>query len=245
MRITDIDIDKILCISMFSSAASADEEEEEGGFLKKLFSKKHKKEENFYEDKVREIGVEKLREELAGDVYAYRMEGVFDAPCLVLTDNYLIIEGEDILPLDDVQEFGLHNLASFDPCLFQFATDRIGIPYDPSFVSEYEGEESFELSRFKVKLQIKDDYGQIFEYDVPMDIEDRKAFCKVMCDSWDVEDSSDQDCLEGTFDDRELINAEDYVTEDVGDGIGYLLGISPVVPEEYSGEDEGSQDQDE
>lgn len=236
MKITDIDVDKILCVSVFSGR---DEEDHDEGFLKKLFGKKNKDAESFYESKIKDIGVDFLREELTGDVIAFKMDNAADAPCVVLTDNYLIIEGHDVITISDIEEFGLRNLAYYDPGLFQFATDRIGIPYDPSFVSEYEGEEGYELGRFTVRLLIRDEYGQDFTYDIPMDIEDRREFCKAINESWAVCDISDEDCLEGKFVEDPSVVEDDL---DLAHLLGDLLGISPVVPEEYDGDEDPNEE---
>lgn len=205
MKVTDIDVDKILFISPFE--VSSTPEESEGGFFKKLFGKKETVDPAaFYASEVKSRGVDMLREELlSSETVAWRQESPYQEYPIVVTPNYLFIPGEDIVRFDDIIKFGLFNYQG-DCCLhWQYAMDRINEPYDPSYTGEYEGEETYEVDRFKVTLVMVDNVGQKFEYHFLMEKEDRQEFVSLLASRTGAPDYSDDDVLKGEF-------AEDFET---------------------------------
>ena len=88
----------------------------------------------------------------------------------------------------------------------QYAVDRgIDTPYDPSYTSEFEGEEEYELERFKIRLIIVDEYGMRFIYDFYMEAADRRDFHKQLSDRCDGVDFTRNDVLNGTFEDDDMM----------------------------------------
>ena len=148
MKTRDIDIDGILSVPGFTSSYKDDES---AGFFKRLFTKK-KNEESFYMSRIKQIGTDVLYEELKGDIDAYWVKDAPRDTVVVLTVNYLVLPGQDIIALDNIKKYGLYNIPQAP--FAQYALDRMDIPYDPYYVSEYEGEESYELDRFKICLVI-------------------------------------------------------------------------------------------
>ena len=200
MKITDIDADKILFVSPVESAA---EEEHSEGFLKKLFGKKKISPNDFYREEVKSRGVDLLREELIDEVVAaYQMQSPYQEYPVVITSGYLFFPGEDIVKLDDIAKVGLFNYFGSSGDHWQYATDRINEPYDPSYTSEYEGEAAYEIDRFKVTLVIVDKIGQRFEYHFLMDKDDRSEFISLILDRTGAVDYSDSDVLKGEFDEN-------------------------------------------
>lgn len=202
MKITELDIEKILVDSNKGIYGSRREEDE--GFFHKLFGKK-KDEEPYYEKMIREYGRDELKEELSSDFDCFRLEKTDWDKAVILTSNYLIIPGTDILPLYKIKAFAIYNLhrTPFE----QYALDRINEPYDPDYKSEYEGEENFELDRFNIRLVVVENDEERFEYIFPMEISDRKAFRDKLDERCIARDYSADDALEGWFDEdrRDLI----------------------------------------
>ena len=198
MKITDIDIDKILFVSPFETTR---EEEPSGGFLKKLFGKKETSPSEFYKEEVKSRGVDLLREELTSEmVAAYQMQSPYQEYPVVITSEYLFFPGQDIVKLGDIRKVGLFNYMEHSGEHWQYAIDRMNEPYDPSHTSEYEGEETYEIDRFKVTFVIVDKAGQRFEYHFLMDKEDRPEFLSLILDHTGAVDYSDDDVLKGEFD---------------------------------------------
>lgn len=197
MKITDIDVDKILFISPFEITTTSSSE---GGFLKKLFGKKLGKTmspEEFYKDEVQKRGVDLLREELTSeDVVAWQQQSPYQEYPIVLTSSYLFIPGQDIICLDDILKFGMANLPGEH---WQYARDRMNEPYDPTYVSEFEGEETYEIDRFKVLFSTTDKFGQSFKYEFLMEVADRPEFVSLMKKRSGAVDFSDDDVLNGRF----------------------------------------------
>ena len=98
--------------------------------------------------------------------------------------------------------FAIINESSADRPYEQYAIDRFNEPYDPNYVSEYEGEESFELDRFNVKLKITDEYNLVYGYVFPMEVADRKDFREKLNERlapFGVVDGSSEFAIEGRF----------------------------------------------
>ena len=86
----------------------------------------------------------------------------------------------------------------------QYAEDRgLDTPYDPTYISEFEGEEEYELERFKIRLVIVDIYGMQFRYDFYMETSDRRDFHEQFANRCDGIDFTREDVLDGKF-------SEDY-----------------------------------
>ena len=134
---------------------------------------------------------------------AYYIQGAPFETMVVLTSCYLILPGREIFPLYDVERFALKNEYAGDRKYEQYAIDRKGIPYDPAYVSEFEGEEIFELDRFNVLLQITDENHLLYEYVIKMEVPDRKDFRARLIERLEVGggaiDLSEEDAIEGLF----------------------------------------------
>ena len=121
---------------------------------------------------------------------------------VVLSHSYLIIPGKEIFPLYDVARFSIQNERDGDRPYEQYAIDRFDEPYDPSYVSEYENEEGFELARFNILLQIIDENNLRYEYVFPMEVADRKDFREQLNERLapiGAIDMSHEDVMEGQF----------------------------------------------
>lgn len=187
--------------------ASDYKDEEERGFFGKIF-KKNKTNLQPFEEAIANIGRDALVDELLDEDYvlAFTVDSSQTNLYVVLTENYLILPGKDIIDLNNVKKYGLFN--ELEPDFAQYAEDRMGIPYDPTFVSEYEGEEGFELKRFNVKFAYVDAIGLIFEYSFPMDVADRQEFYEYL--SGRIESNRDYTSsfvLEGKFEEDPFDNS--------------------------------------
>ena len=195
MKIEDIDIDRVLYVPQHRDYDYDDEEE---GLFKKLFSKKSKKhEKSVFEERIEAIGHEELLEELSGDVDAYLVQNADFEHMVVLTDSYLIFPGNEIFELFKLNRFGIYNISNAP--FAEYAEDRFDVPYDPQYVSEFEGEEDFEFDRFKIRLEMIDDTGFKFIYLFHMEVEDREDFRQKMEEKSRAKDFSSKAATEGWF----------------------------------------------
>lgn len=199
MEISDIDIDGILFARHVESSYSDDESE---GFIKKLFAKK-KPQKSFYESRMNQIGSDELYEELKGEIHAYWVKDAPSDTVVILTSNYLVLPGQDIISLNKISKYGIYNIPQAP--FAQYALDRMDVPYDPYYVSEYEGEETFELDRFKICLVIIDIYGIRYKYDFLMECSDRRDFRNLLDSRCEGVDFTKDDVLNGTFDDDDMM----------------------------------------
>lgn len=169
-------VEPLLILGTSANLGAHQEEEEARGFLGKLFGKDKKDSLSVFEADIKRIGRDELIKEILDDDYilAYTVDKDRTDLYVVLTENYLILPDQDIICLADVFKYGLFNV--LDPEFAQYAEDRINIPYDPTFVSEYEGEEGYELERFSLLFAYVDQYGNIFKYTIYMDVADRQDF---------------------------------------------------------------------
>lgn len=119
---------------------------------------------------------------------------------IILTENYLILCGQDIFPYYMIKEFGLYNCEEFP--FAQYALDRISCPYDPDYASEYEDEETYELDRFKVRLILKDMDHAIYDYSCLLEVADRSAFCTLFAEKSMADELSASDVKNGAFPDE-------------------------------------------
>lgn len=175
MKVTDVNIDQVLYTEPVRTRPY-DSDEETGGFFKKLFKKKDEPEVPFFNTRVEEFGRDELYEDIKEGYDAYMVKGAPFETMVLLSNNYLILPGKEIFPLCDVAKFAIMNENEADRPYEQYAIDRFNEPYDPNYVSEYKGEESFELDRFNVRLKITDENNLIFGYVFPMEVPDRQDF---------------------------------------------------------------------
>ena len=201
MKVTDVNIDQVLYTEPVRSRPY-DSDEETGGFFKKLFKKKEEPEVPFFNRRVEEFGRDELYEDIKDGYVAYMVKGAPFETMVLLSYNYLILPGKEIFPLCDVARFGIMNENAADRPYEQYAIDRINEPYDPNFVSEYEGEEGFELARFNVRLKITDENNLVFGYVFPMEIPDRQDFRDKLNERlapFGVIDESNEYAIQGRF----------------------------------------------
>ena len=201
MKVTDVNIDQVLYTEPVMSRPY-DSDEETGGFFKKLFKKKEEPEVPFFNRRVEEFGRDELYEDIKDGYVAYMVKGAPFETMVLLSHNYLILPGKEIFPLCDVARFGIMNENAADRPYEQYAIDRINEPYDPNFVSEYEGEEGFELARFNVRLKITDENNLVFGYVFPMEIPDRQDFRDKLNERlapFGVIDESNEYAIQGRF----------------------------------------------
>ena len=201
MKVTDINIDQVLYTEPVSSHYY-DADEETGGFFKKLFKKNNEPEVPFFNTRVEEFGRDELYEDIKDGYNAYMVKGAPFETMVLLSHNYLILPGKEIFPLCDVAKFAIINENEEDRPYEQYAIDRFNEPYDPNFVSEYEGEEEYELNRFNVKLKITDENNLVFGYVFPMEVADRQDFRDKLNERlapYGVIDESSELAVEGHF----------------------------------------------
>ena len=197
MRLETIDIPLILPQHV-SGRASNYEEDEERGFFAKLFKKKDVPEKSFYESRIEEYGYDELYSELSDSPEIYQVRNTSYDKAVILTENYFILPGQEILPLERISKYVICNLWQMP--WEQYAEDRgIDTPYDPSYVSEFEGEEEYELERFKLRLVIADKYNMQFIYDFYMEVSDRRDFYEKFSDRCDGVDFTREGVLDGRF----------------------------------------------
>ena len=205
MKITDLNIDQLLYTKPVRSQPN-DDDEEGGGFFKRLFAKKAEPEIPFFNKRVEEFGRDELYDDVKDGYDAYIVKGAPFETMVVVSRSYLIIPEKEIFPLYKVFKFAIKNEHYGNRPYEQYAIDRFDKPYDPNYISEYEGEESFELDRFNVLLQITDKYNLFYEYVIPMEVADRSDFRAKLNDRMaqiGVIDDSDEDVMEGRFPDDE------------------------------------------
>ena len=205
MKVTDVDIGLLLYTPAVADHGY-DHGEEDQGFFKKLFSKKEEPEVPFFNRRVEEFGRDALYDDIKEKCDAYMVKGAPFETMVVLSKSYLILPGKEIFPLYDVFKFAIQN-ECFDRRPYeQYAIDRFNEPYDPSYVSEFEGEESYELDRFNIMLTITDENKLDYEYIFPMEVADRKDFREQLNERLapiGALDFSDEDVMEGTFTEEE------------------------------------------
>lgn len=197
MRLDNIDASVIL--GSKAKRAYQYEKEEEQGFWGKLFGKKK----NYlppFESELNRIGEDVIIAELSdsNNAVGYSVDKNQTDIFVILTENYLILPEQDIIELDKIVKYGLFN--SLNPDFAQYAEDRMGIPYDPNYVSEYEGEETYELDRFNVLFAFVDKYNLIFKYTLRIEVSDRREFYDELTKRLeDKVDWTSRYVLEGTF----------------------------------------------
>ena len=205
MKVTDINIDRLLYTEPVRKQPY-DNDEEERGFFKKIFSKKDEPEVPFFNTRVEEFGRDALYDDIKEGFDAYIVTGAPFETMVVLSRSYLILPGKEIFPLYDVERFAIKNEHYGNRPYEQYAIDRFDEPYDPTFVSEYDNEEGFELDRFNILLQITDENHLQYEYVFPMEVADRKDFRDKLNERLGpvgALDLSDDDVMEGRFPDDE------------------------------------------
>jgi hypothetical protein len=205
MKVTDINIDQLLYTEPVKKL-SYDNDEEERGFFKKMFSKNKEPEIPFFNSRVEEFGKDNLYDDIKEGYDAYIVNGAPFETMVVLSRCYLILPGKEIFPLYDVKRFAIKNEHYGNRPYEQYAIDRFDVPYDPSFVSEYDNEEGFELDRFNILLQITDDNNLLYEYVFPMEVADRRDFRAKLNERLEpagAMDFSEEDVMEGRFPDDE------------------------------------------
>lgn len=201
MKVTDVNIDQVLYTEPVRTRPY-DSDEETGGFFKKLFKKKDEPEVPFFNTRVEEFGRDELYEDIKEGYDAYMVKGAPFETMVLLSNNYLILPGKEIFPLCDVAKFAIMNENEADRPYEQYAIDRFNEPYDPNYVSEYKGEESFELDRFNVRLKITDENNLIFGYVFPMEVPDRQDFRDKLNERlapFGVIDESNEYAIQGRF----------------------------------------------
>ena len=206
MKVTDINIDQVLYTEPVRSH-NYDSDEENEGFFKKLFKKKDEPEVPFFNTRVEEFGRDELYEDIKDGYNAYMVKGAPFETMVLLSHNYLILPGKEIFPLCDVAKFAIINENEEDRPYEQYAIDRFNEPYDPNFVSEYEGEEEYELNRFNVKLKITDENNLVFGYVFQMEVADRQDFRDKLNERlapYGVIDESSELAVEGRFPDEDM-----------------------------------------
>ena len=205
MKVTDVDTGLLLYTPVIADH-QYDHGEEKQGFFKKLFSKKEKPEVPFFNKRIEEFGRDALYDDIKERCDAYMVKGAPFETMVVLSRSYLILPGKEIFPLYDVFKFAIQNEWFGNRSYEQYAIDRAGEPYDPSYVSEYEGEEGFELDRFNIMLRITDGNNIEYEYVFPMEVADRRNFREQLNDRLapiGALDLSDEDVMEGRFTEEE------------------------------------------
>lgn len=201
MKVADVNIDQVLYTEPVRTRPY-DSDEETGGFFKKLFKKKDEPEVPFFNTRVEEFGRDELYEDIKEGYDAYMVKGAPFETMVLLSNNYLILPGKEIFPLCDVAKFAIMNENEADRPYEQYAIDRFNEPYDPNYVSEYKGEESFELDRFNVRLKITDENNLIFGYVFPMEVPDRQDFRDKLNERlapFGVIDESNEYAIQGRF----------------------------------------------
>ena len=208
MRIEDIDISLILPQPGMSNSSN-DEEEEEKGFFAQLFKKKETPDKPFYEARIEELGYDEIYSELSDDPVIYQVRNTACDKAVILTKNYLVLPGQEIISLERITKYAICNMGTMP--WEQYAEDRgLDTPYDPTYVSEYEGEEGFELERFKIRLAFIDVYGMHFRYDFYMEAADRRDFHEQLTSRCEGVDFTRDTVLDGKFDEE-----YDYAESDV------------------------------
>ncbi|MCR4671247.1 MAG: hypothetical protein K5643_08655 [Saccharofermentans sp.] len=205
MKVTDINIDQIL----FTPTVREDpyDHGEETGFFKKLFSKKEKDETPYFNTRVEQFGRDALYDDIKEKCDAYLVKNAPAENMVVLSKSFLILPGKEILPFYDMISFSIQNEPATERPYEQYAIDRFNEPYDPSFVSEYDNEEGFELARFNILLQIVDENRLRYDYVFPMEVSDRKDFREKLNERLTpigVIDLSYDDVMEGQFTDDDV-----------------------------------------
>lgn len=200
MIVNDIDKDGLLFIP---SVSNSNYEDESDSFFKKLFAKKKHIEESFFESRIKEFGYDTLYDELSDHPLVYWVEGTPRETMVILTNQFLMLPDKEIFALDKISKYAMYNI--YDTPFAQYAIDRKDYPYDPLYVSEYEGEESFELDRFKVQFVIVDVYGLRYEYEFLMETKDRRNFHDAFVSRCKGIDFTSNAVIEGTFEDDYLI----------------------------------------
>ena len=196
MKIDKVDIDTIL--QSEKRGIYGRERDEEKGFFKKLFGKKDEADaSSYFQDRIVEIGRDELVEELSGEIDAYWIDKSDPKTTVILTESYFILPGKEIFPLVDIVQFAIGS--TWLPPYAQYALDRLGVPYDPDYKSEYEEEEGFELDRFNIDFVISDEDNAYYTYTFPMDIEDRSDFRQKLIEKSEAEDLSEDEVFEGKF----------------------------------------------
>lgn len=203
MRIDKIDIPLILPQPMQDRSSYYGEDERQS-FFSKLFKKKEVREKSFYEERIEEFGYDVLYSELNNSPLIYHVRNTAYDKAVILTENYLFLPGHEIFQLERISKYMICNLGHMP--WEQYAVDRgIDTPYDPSYTSEFEGEEEYELERFKIRLIIVDKYGMRFVYEFYMEASDRRDFHKQLSDRCGGVDFTRNDVLNGTFEDDDMM----------------------------------------
>ena len=203
MRLDSIDPNLILGIV---NEYDYESEDENKGLFGKLFRKKKVDKVALFINDIEVIGIDILEKEILNDDYilAYTIDKDRTDLYVVLTENYLIIPNQVVVSLSDVKKYGLFNV--LNPDFAQYAEDRLNIPYDPTFRSEYEGEDTYELDRFSMAFAYVDKFGLSYEYTFYMDVADRKEFYEYL--SARLEDKADwtsRFVISGRFEDDSYI----------------------------------------
>lgn len=177
---------------------------DEGGLFSKLFKKFKSEEEDdnsYYEKVVAGIGRSTLIDEMndSDNLAAFTVDKGNNDIYVIFTQNYIILPGQDVIEYTNISRFGFFNVR--EPDFAQYAIDREDEPYDPNYVSEYDGEETFELDRFLIVLAIVDKVGLKYEYPIHVEIKDREEVRKIIQDRTmdDVKDFSDELVFDGDF----------------------------------------------
>ena len=197
MKLDYIDSEQIL----FLPSAPRDYDGEKESFISKLFKKKPQ--DTFYESRIKEIGKDTLYTEL-DNADAFLVKNATWENTIILTPNYLIIPKQEIFKLSRIQKFAMANVV--DAPFQQYAEDRFDKEYDPNYISEYEGEESFELDRFNINLLIVDDTGLGYKYTFPIEVKDRQEFHDLLIERSEADDFTPDDVLEGEFETEFLMS---------------------------------------
>ncbi|MBO4579094.1 MAG: hypothetical protein J5715_02955 [Clostridiales bacterium] len=202
MKVTDINIDQLLYTKPVSGHAY-DRDEEGVGLFKKMFAKKEP-EIPYFNTRVEQFGRDELYNDIKEGYDAYIVKGAPFETMVVLSKSFLIIPEQEIFPFYDIIRFAIKNPPYGERLFEQYAIDRFDEPYDPTYVSEYENEEGFELDRFNILLEITDENSLIYEYVIPMEVADRKDFRAKFNERMSeigVVDSSEDEVMEGRFPD--------------------------------------------
>lgn len=183
-----------------SGSDKVDYDLKEETFFSKLFAKMKENDDEFsYEGLIEKYGKDDLIDDLSNNPLVFAVDKNDLKTYVVLTDYNIYIPGQIIMPYFEISAFKL--FYNEDEPFQTYAEDRKGIPYDPGFVSEYEGEETFELDRFSINLQIIDDsdkqYGLNFK--IYLDVGDRDRFVREFRMRAEVEDYTSQDAIDGIF----------------------------------------------
>lgn len=201
MKIINVNLDQLLYTEPVKTPVT--DYDEEGGFFKKMFKKKEEAPEvPFFNTRVEEFGRDDLFEDLNEGYDAYIVKGAPFETMVVVSKCYLILPGKEIFPLYTVDQFAIKNERYGNRPYEQYALDRFNEPYDPNYVSEFENEEGFELSRFNILLQLVDRNNLRYEYVLQMEVADRKDFREVLnkrLEPVGAKDLSDEDVMVGEF----------------------------------------------